>query len=43
MIVEKRETTVIFYITLAIANNVCYNDNNNESNISSIKVVSEEL
>ncbi len=43
MIVEKRETTVIFSLTLEIADNVCYNDNNNESHISSIKGISEEL
>lgn len=43
MIVEKRETTVIFSLTLETADNVYYNDNNNKSHITWIKGISEEL
>ena len=32
--VEKRETSVIFSLALEIADNVCYNDNNNKSRIT---------
>ena len=39
MIVEKRETSVIFSPTLEIADNVCYNDNNNKSHITWIKEI----